>query len=174
MRMNKQVFNGIFMFLEQLGSAVWVGGIIMFAVAVAGTVFREAGSINLAGHLNGKILARLNLIETAGAILMSISAVYFMLQPDTRDTTRIVKTVLLGLMVLLLIGYGKFITDQLEYLRTVEIKDFDNFDVSKQAFRDEFNRLHKLYTTLTSANLLMGISFIALSAFSKAKESILQ
>lgn len=170
--MNKHVLNGIFTFLEYFGNALWVGAIVMFAFAVAGTVFREAGSINLAGHLNGKILARLNLLETAGAVLMSIAAVYFLLQPESRDTVRIVKTVLLGVMIVLLVSYGKFITEQLEYLRVVEIKDFDNFDTGKQLFRDEFNRLHKLYTTLSSTNLLLGLAFMGLSAFSSAKETI--
>lgn len=170
--MNKPIANAFFAFLEQLGNSIWVGAIVMFAIAVAGTVFREAGSINLAGHLNGKILARLNIIETAGALLMSISAAYFLVNPETRDRARMIKTALLGLMILLLIGYGKFITEQLEYLRLVEIKDFDNFDSSKQAFRDEFNRLHKLYTTLTSLNLVMGIAFMAISAFSRIRESV--
>ncbi|MCS7013165.1 MAG: hypothetical protein RMI34_00105 [Chloroherpetonaceae bacterium] len=170
--MNKPVLNGLFTFLESLGNALWVGAIVMFAFAVAGTVFREAGSINLAGHLNGKILARLNLLEAAGAVLMSVAAIYFLSQAESRNTVRIIKTVLLGVMIVLLIGYGKFLTEQMEHLRLVEIKDFDNFDPAKQPLRDEFNRLHKLYTTLVSVNLLFGLSFMGLSAFSKAKESI--
>ncbi len=165
--MNKQLTNSIFYFLENLGAGVWIGSIAMFGIAVAGVIFREAGSINLAGSLNGKILARLNIIETASSVLMSIAAVYFLLQSEERDTLRVIKTALLVVMIVLLIVYGKFLTDRLEQLRVVEIVDFDNFNTAKQAFRDEFNQLHKLYTQLTSANLFMALGFLALSAFQK-------
>jgi hypothetical protein len=159
--------KSIMYFLEHLGAAIWFGAIVMFGFAVAGTIFKEAGSINLAGHLNGKILARLNLLETVGSVLLAISMVYFLLQPDERTTARWIKLGLLLTMILCLVIYGKVLTDKLEYLRVVEIKDFDNFDTAKQVFRDEFNALHKTYTRLTSANLLMLLAFMGISAFQK-------
>jgi hypothetical protein len=165
--MNKRISNSIFSFLENLGAGVWIGAIAMFGVAVASVIFREAGSINLAGNLNGKILARLNLLETIASVLMSIAAVYFLLQSEERDTMRWVKTGLLLVMICLLVGYGKFLTERLEHLRLIEIVDFDNFDASKQIFRDEFNKLHKLYTQMTGVNLFMALGFMAISAFQK-------
>lgn len=165
--MNKPIAHSIFLFIEQLGIAIWLGAIVMFAFAVAGTVFKEAGSINLAGHLNGKILAKLNLLEATASALLTISAIYFLLQSDERTTARLIKTAILLLMIGLLVVYGKFVTDRLEFLRVAEIKDFDNFDVSKQAFRDEFNSLHKTYTRLVSINLLLGLVFMAISAFER-------
>lgn len=165
--MNKPIAHSIFLFIEQLGIAIWLGAIVMFAFAVAGTVFKEAGSINLAGHLNGKILAKLNLLEATASALLTISAIYFLLQSDERTTARLIKTAILLLMIGLLVVYGKFVTDRLEFLRVAEIKDFDNFDVSKQAFRDEFNSLHKTYTRLVSINLLLGLVFMGISAFER-------
>ncbi|MGQ9806305.1 MAG: DUF4149 domain-containing protein [Chlorobiales bacterium] len=165
--MNKPIAHSIFLFIEQLGIAIWLGAIVMFAFAVAGTVFKEAGSINLAGHLNGKILAKLNLLEATASALLTISAIYFLLQSDERTTARLIKTAILLLMIGLLVVYGKFVTDRLELLRTVEIKDFDNFDPSKQVFRDEFNVLHKTYTRLVSVNLLLGLAFMGISAFER-------
>lgn len=165
--MNQPIARSIFLFIEQLGVALWIGAIVAFAFAVAGTVFKEAGSVNLAGHLNGKILARLNALEAIASALMSVSAVYFLLQADERATTRFVKVAILLAMIALLVVYGKFLTERLEFLRVEAIKDFDNFDPAKQAFRDEFNSLHKIYTRLMSANLLLGLAFVAISAFER-------
>ncbi len=165
--MNKSIAHSIFYFIEQLGIAVWIGAIVMFAFAVAGTIFKEAGSINLAGHLNGKVLAKLNMLEATASALLTISAIYFLLQSDERTTARLIKTAILLVMIALLVVYGKVVTDRLEFLRVVEIKDFDNFDVSKQAFRDEFNSLHKTYTRLVSVNLLLGLVFMGISAFER-------
>ncbi|MFQ3597911.1 MAG: DUF4149 domain-containing protein [Chloroherpetonaceae bacterium] len=165
--MNKSIAHSAFLFIEQLGIALWIGAIVMFAFAVAGTVFKEAGSINLAGHLNGKILAKLNLLEATASALLTVSAIYFLLQSDERTTARLIKTAILLVMIGLLVVYGKVVTDRLEFLRVVEIKDFDNFDVSKQAFRDEFNALHKTYTRLVSVNLLLGLVFMGISAFER-------
>ena len=57
--------------------------------------------------------------------------------------------------------------DRLEYLRVVEIQDFDTFDTTKQHFRDEFTRLHHRYTQLVKANLGMGVVYLLLSAFER-------
>lgn len=165
--MNKSIAHSIFLFIEQLGIAVWIGAIVMFAFAVAGTIFKEAGSINLAGHLNGKVLAKLNLLEATASALLSVSAIYFLLQSNERTTARLIKTAILLVMIGLLVVYGKFVTDRLEFLRVVEIKDFDNFDISKQPFRDEFNSLHKTYTRLVSLNLLLGLVFMGISVFER-------
>ncbi|MCS6988416.1 MAG: hypothetical protein NZM06_02755 [Chloroherpetonaceae bacterium] len=165
--MNKSVAHSIFLFVEQLGVALWIGAIVMFAFAVAGTVFKEAGSINLAGRLNGAILARLNWLEAFASALMTTSAIYFLLQASERTTTRFVKVAILLAMIALLVVYGKFLTERMEFLRAEAIKDFDNFDPSKQAFRDEFNALHKTYSRLVSLNLFLGVAFLAISAFER-------
>jgi hypothetical protein len=57
--------------------------------------------------------------------------------------------------------------ERMEHLRTVEIRDFDQFTEATRAARDEFDRLHKLYTQLARANLFLGLGFLLLSAFEK-------
>ncbi|MDX2128999.1 MAG: DUF4149 domain-containing protein [Chloroherpetonaceae bacterium] len=158
----------LFFLLEYLANAVWMGAIIMFAFAVAGTVFREAGSINLAGHLNGVVLQKLNKIEFSAAALLILSSLALLaFSPDERETTRYIKLGLSLTMLALVFYYGVVVTNRLEHLRVVEIVDFDNFDTTKQAFRDEFNVLHKRYTTLVSINLLLNIIYAALTVFGK-------
>ena len=162
--MNKRIPNIVFFFLENLGAAIWIGALVAFAFAVAGSVFRELPSINLAGNLNAVILGKLNRLEFLAAGLMAIGSVYFLIRTEGRTTLRWWKTGLVVLMCAALVVYATVIADRLEHLRVVEIQDFDNFDVTKQAFRDEFGRLHHWYTRLVSANLLMGIGFLFLSA----------
>ena len=165
--MHKRIANAFFLFLETVGAAVWVGAMVAFGFAVAGTLFHALPSLTLAGSVNAQILHRLNLLETVAATLMALAALYFLLQPAERTPIRLGKTVLVLLMGVALFCYGTILTDRLEYLRTVEIRDFDHFDVAKQSFRDEFNRLHTLYTRLVGVNLLLGLGFLLLSAFER-------
>lgn len=157
------MLNPIFHLLENLGAGLWIGSIAMLAFGVAGTIFREIPSINVAGSLNGKILRKFNKLETVGAVMMAVSTGYFWVTLPEINAALVVRTFLLVCMIAFLVVYAKLITDKMEHLRTVEIKDFDNFDSVKQPFRDEFNRLHKIYTKLVSFNLLMGVVFMALA-----------
>jgi hypothetical protein len=157
------MMNSLFHLLENLGAGIWIGSIAMLAFAVAGTIFREIPSINVAGSLNGKILRKFNQIESLAALMMTVSTLYFLVTQPEIKTALLLRALLLGCMICFLVIYAKFLTSKMEHLRTVEIKDFDNFDPSKQNFRDEFNRLHKVYTKLVSFNLLMGALFIALA-----------
>ena len=67
----------------------------------------------------------------------------------------------------MLIYYALVLGERLEYLRSVEIQNFDVYDAAKQSFRDEFTLLHHRYAQLVKANLCMGVAFLLLSAFEK-------
>ena len=162
--MNTRVAHIAFFFVENLGAAVWVGALLSFGFAVAGTVFQQAPSINVAGNLNAAILAKLNRLEFVAAACMGLGTLYFLLQTPERTRLRLCKAGIWLVMVGALVIYATLIADRLEHLRTVEIQDFDNFDMAKQAFRDEFTRLHHWYTRLVKANLFLGLGFLFLSA----------
>ena len=163
----KLFFDRLFVFLETLAAGVWIGALAGFGFAVAGTVFQELPTINLAGNVNAAVLAKLNRLEFIAAAVLAGSAVYFLLRSDWWTAVRLVKTVLVVVMVATLIYYALVVGDRLEYLRIVEIQDFDNFDATKQHFRDEFTRLHHRYTQLVKANLGMGVVYLLLSAFER-------
>ena len=163
----KRFLDSVFLFLENLGAGVWIGALVGFGFAVAGTVFREIPTINLAGSVNAAVLSKLNRLEFIAAACMAVSAIYFLLRSEWWSMLRFVKTVLVVSMVLTLIYYALVVGDRLEYLRTVEIQDFDNFDTTKQTFRDEFTQLHQSYTQLVKANLGMGVGYLLLSAFER-------
>ncbi len=162
--MNKRLPHIVFFFVENLGAAVWVGALVSFGFAVAGTVFQQVPSINVAGNLNAAILEKLNRLECVAAACMGLGTLYFVLQAAERTRLRVWKTGIWFVMLGMLLVYATLITDRLEHLRTVEIQDFDHFDVAKQAFRDEFSRLHHWYTRLVKANLFLGLGFLFLSA----------
>lgn len=165
--MHKRIINASFFFLENLGAGVWVGALATFGLAVAAPVFRNLPSLTQAGSITALILHRINLIETAGATLMALAALVFLLQKDQRTPLRLLKTLVVVLMTMTFVYYGMMIMDRLEHLRTVEIRDFDQLSEATRTFREEFDRLHKLYTQLAKANLCMGVGFLLLSAFEK-------
>ena len=163
----KKFFDRVFVFVETLAAGVWVGALAGFGFAVAGTVFQELPTINLAGNVNAAVLEKLNRLEFIAAACLAVSAIYFLLRSDWWTAVRFVKTVLVVTMVVTLVYYALVVGDRLEYLRTVEIQDFDNFDVTKQIFRDEFTQLHHRYTQLVKANLGLGVLYLLLSAFER-------
>ena len=160
-------FDRLFVFIETLAAGVWIGALAGFGFAVAGTVFQELPTINLAGNVNAAVLAKLNRLEFMMAAGMAVSAVYFLLRSDWWTAVRLAKTVLVVVMIVTLLYYALSVADRLEYLRVVEIQDFDNFDATKQHLRDEFTRLHHRYTQLVKANLGMGVVYLLLSAFER-------
>ena len=165
--MSKRLANAFFFFLENLGVGLWMGALVTFGFAVAAPVFRNLPSVTQAGNITAIILHRINLIETTAAILMVLSAFVFLLQKEQRTPLRLVKTALVVLMTMTFLYYGMMVMNRMEHLRTVEIRDFDHFSEESRGFRDEFDRLHYLYTKLAQVNLFMGIGFLLLSAFEK-------
>ncbi|MGE0681277.1 MAG: DUF4149 domain-containing protein [Candidatus Binatia bacterium] len=165
--MGKRITNILFFFLENLGAGLWVGALVTFGLAVAAPVFRNLPSLTQAGSITAIILHRINVMETAAATLMAVSALVFLLQRDQRTPLRLAKTAIVVLMTMTFVYYGMMIMNRMEHLRTVEIRDFDQFSESARPFHDEFDRLHKLYTQLAKANVFLGLGFLLLSAFEK-------
>jgi hypothetical protein len=165
--MSKRIVNISFFFLENLAVGVWLGALVTFGLAVAAPVFRNLPSVTQAGAITSLVLHRINLIETTAAIVMVISAFVFLLQREQRSPVRLAKTTLVVLMTMTFLYYGLILMNRLEHLRTVEIRDFDHFSEDARVFREEFDRLHSLYTKLVQVNLAMGLGFLFLSACEK-------
>jgi hypothetical protein len=163
----KRFANAFCFFLENLAVGVWVGALLTFGVAVARPVFRGLPSVTLAGTITAEVLHRINVVEMGAAAMMAVAAVVFLVQREQRTPLRLAKTALLGLMAAAFFYYGTVVMDRMEYLRTVEIQNFDRFDEATRAARDEFDRLHKLYSRLAGANVWLGIGFLLLSGFER-------
>lgn len=159
--------NSVFFFLETLSVGVWIGALVTFGFAVARPIFRSLPSITTAGGITAEILHRIQMLETAAAAILAVSAAIFLLQSVQRTPVRLTKTVLAVLMIGVFYYYGVVLMERLEQLRLVEIRDFDRFDAATAALRDEFDRLHRLYTRLAQANIWMGLGFLFLSAWER-------
>ncbi|MBM4257248.1 MAG: DUF4149 domain-containing protein [Deltaproteobacteria bacterium] len=167
----KRFVNSFFFFLENLGAGVWLGTLATFGFAVARPVFRGVPSVTLAGELTAQVLHRINLMEMICASFMALAAFVFLAQREQRTTLRVLKTVVMALMVIAFAYYGHTLMNRMEHLRTVEIQNFDKFEESTRAARDEFDRLHKRYTRLASLNVWLGLGFLLLSGFERRDPS---
>jgi len=165
--MSKRIVNAFFFFLENLGAGVWIGTLATFGFAVAAPVFRGLPSVTLAGTLTAEVLHRINLMEMICASFLALAALVFLAQREQRTLVRTLKTIVMTLMVILFTYYGTTLMNRMEHLRTVEIQNFDKFEESTRAARDEFDHLHKLYTRLASANVWLGLGFLLLSGFER-------
>ena len=163
----KRLVNAFFFFLENLGAGVWIGALATFGFAVAAPVFRGLPSVTLAGNLTAQVLHRINVLETIAASLMAVAALVFLAQREQRTLVRVLKAVVMALMVILFAYYGTTLMNRMEHLRTVEIQNFDKFEESTRPARDEFDRLHKLYSRLASTNVWLGLGFLLLSGFER-------
>ena len=165
--MGKYLLNSACSFLENLGAGIWVGALVTFGYAVAAPVFRNLPSVTQAGQITALVLHRINLMEAVAAGMMVFAAVVFLLQKEHRTSLRIAKSILVGLMTTAFLYYGVGMMNRMEHLRTVEIKNFDQFEESARAARDEFDRLHKRYTRLAGANIFLGLGFLLLSGLER-------
>jgi len=165
--MGKYLLNSICSFLETLGAGIWIGVLATFGYAVAAPVFRNLPSVTQAGHITALVLHRINLMEAVAAGMMVFAAVVFLIQKEHRTPLRIAKSVIVGLMTAAFLYYGVGMMNRMEHLRTIEIKNFDQFEESARGARDEFDRLHKLYTRLAQANIFLGLGFLLLSGFER-------
>ena len=165
--MGRRLANTLAFFLENLGAGLWVGTLVTFGYAVAAPVFRTLPSVTQAGSITALVLHRINLMEWTAAGMMVLGTVIFLIQHEHRTPVRWWKTALLTVMVVLLFYYSSILMNRMEYLRTVEIKDFDRFEESTRTARDEFDVLHKRYTRLAGANIFLGLGFLLLSGVSR-------
>jgi hypothetical protein len=165
--MGKRIINGIAFFLENLSAGIWIGALVTFGVAVAAPVFRGLPSVTLAGSITAQVLHRINVLETVALGTLIVSALVYLLQPNQRTRIRYAKALLVALMAANFFYYGKVMMPRMEHLRTVEIRDFDQFNEAQRAAREEFDVLHKRYTRLAQVTVFLGVGFLLLSAFER-------
>ncbi|MBS1903271.1 MAG: DUF4149 domain-containing protein [Bacteroidetes bacterium] len=152
--------------LKSLSLGVWLGSLLMLGIAVAAPIFQELPSRTLAGHVNGIILSRMNLIEwVCGTLALVTSIVLLMVNWNGEfRMLRIAETAVLFVTVTLLWIYSTRITSRMDELKQT-IGDFDHprEEVTYVQAKAEFDDLHKLYTKLVGANMILITSAFVLS-----------
>jgi hypothetical protein len=144
--------------LKSLSLGVWLGSLLMLAIAVAAPIFQQLPSKTLAGQVNGIILSRMNGIEWVCGVLAFISSIVLLAMNWNGDhrTIRIIETLMIFVMITLLWLYSVRVSSRMEELRMV-IKDFDTPAQTTEYIeaKREFDDLHKTYTRLVGANMLL-------------------
>jgi uncharacterized membrane protein len=152
--------------LKSLSLGIWLGSLLMLGIAVAAPIFQELPSKTLAGHVNGIILSRMNMIEWVCAVLALVTSVILLALNWNGEyrTLRLVEVVLAFTMMTLLWFYSVNITTRMETLRKT-IADFDHPQETTEYVqaKSEFDDLHKTYTRLVGINMLLITSTFVLS-----------
>lgn len=159
----------IFSVLKSLALGVWLGALIMLAVAVAAPLFQNLPSRTLAGNVNQIILSRMNTIEWVclGIAVVSTIGLLVMDWSAGPRRQRIIELVMLVVMAVVLWYYSSNITDRMTALRA-QIKDFDNPRETTEYVesRQEFDGLHKSYTRMVGINMLLIIGSFVVTVLS--------
>lgn len=150
-----EILTNIMKFLEILGISIWTGSIIFFSFGVAGTIFKNLSSKTEAGKLNGIILKKLNKVEHLAIKILLFCFIFFGFTSENHDKIFYLKAFVFLIMSFLTFFYSLKITTKTELLKE-KIGNFDNPENTSPE-RQEFNRYHKMYVKMLSANLFLGL-----------------
>ncbi len=156
----------LFSILKTLSLGIWIGALLMLAIAVAGPIFQLSPSKTLAGAINGVILGRMNGIEwvCAGIALVMSAILLWMNWGEEGNALRLTESILIVVMMGLLWIYSSKISGRMEELR-LTIQDFDHPKQTTEyvTAMTEFDSLHHTYTKLVSANMILLLGTFVLS-----------
>jgi hypothetical protein len=152
--------------LKTLSLGIWLGSLLMLAIAVAGPVFQQLPSRTIAGNLNGIILGKMNSIEWVCGIVAFISSIILLALNWNGEfrTLRVIEVCLIFIMITMLWFYSSKLTGRMTELRAT-IGDFDTPRETPEYVmaKKEFDDLHKSYTMIVGVNMLLITSAFVLS-----------
>ncbi|MCS7154764.1 MAG: primosomal replication protein [Bacteroidetes bacterium] len=166
--------------LSWSGLVLWLGALIAFGYAVAPlhfTLLKEIGTSaqvidgqpgsygprTVAGYLTGAVLERIRTLEFWGAAALAVGTALLWLGRRHRPRWLLARSLFVGLMVGTFAVYAGAIAPQMEALRR-ELRSFDlPAEQDKRPARAQFERLHRWYSRLAGATLVLGISLLGLS-----------
>lgn len=167
-------------FLFISGISIWLGSLIFFAYGVAPVNFSIARTWNLdgvnpqhieqtvtyktiGGALTQQSLKRLNILEFCAILLCSAGLILAWMPKHNRNLYLLSQTVIMSIITLLFIINFEAIFHTMLDLQTNYILDFTITDPTLQsAPQIEFNRLHKLYSTIESTIAVLLITQLIL------------
>jgi uncharacterized membrane protein len=152
--------------VEFIGLAVWVGGMVSLGALVAPIVFTTVKPIEMAGAAMSLVFRRFN----GGLVYACIAMVWIgflgkLFLDKNRNRSRWVEGGLIAVMILVGLYIGTILGPQMEDLRHTRITDPSN-----SAAIVQFDRDHRISETLFTVNLILGLAVL----FINAKESAAQ
>jgi uncharacterized membrane protein len=154
-----------FKWLELLGLAIFIGGMIILGAVVAPTVFGMLLPMSTGGEVMSTLFIRFN--SVVAYICLGLIVVGFLGKLALGAGGRKLKYIegLTLLMMLVIVIYvGSFLTPRMDQLRHMRIQDPNNHQAVEQ-----FGAGHRLSQKLFSMNLLLGLVVLYLNAMDVAK-----
>ena len=149
-------------FLSLLSLVVWVGGIVFFAFVVAPALFSILPTRDLAGAVVTRSLNALHWMGIVAAIVFLITSMVWSAIAIGNARLFAAKHVLVGIMLVLTLISQFGVSARMHRLRS-EMGAVDSVAPS-DAWRIEFNRLHRWSTALETGVLVLGLVTIYLVA----------
>ena len=145
-------------FLTALALGLWLGAMLFFSAGVAPAAFGALPSRELAGNMVNAVLRNLHVLAyvTGGALLVGLAIRTAL--GDRRFAAA--KLAIAGAMLAVALYSGLAVSPPLAEIRA-RVGSIDALDPTNPE-RDRFNQLHKLSVTLMGANLLLGVTLLAL------------
>jgi len=151
--------------IEIIAITIWVGGMSSLSFIAAPAIFQTAGSRESAGKTFGLILRRFHPVMYISGVLILLAGVMRWAGSYNHRllASEITRYVIAGLMLLLALYSGLVISRKLDNLRGNMSGGIDR--VSKDdPRRIEFNRLHRISTTVMAFNLMLGLAMAVMFA----------
>ena len=140
--------------IEIIAVTTWVGGLAALAFIAAPAIFQTASSREQAGRIFGVILKRFHGVSYGCGLLILLAGAMRWAGSRRMHAAEVVRYVVAALMLGLALYSGLIVTRRIERLRATP----------GGGAKDEFNRLHRLATTLTAFNLLLGYALAIMLA----------
>ncbi len=157
--------------LEIIAVTIWVGGMAVLSFIAAPAIFQTSPSREIAGRTFGLILRRFHWVGYSCGVMILIAAVmrwsgsYGTTESDfvRLSPSELVRYVIALLMLALALYSGLVVTRRLERIRNKMPGGVDRVPKDDPR-RVEFNRLHRVSTTLMAFNLLLGLALAVMFA----------
>ncbi len=143
-------------FVQALILALWLGGMIFFAVIVAPSAFQALPSRHLAGEVVGLTLQRFNGISSILLLLFILTMILSPLYLKAKSS--VWQKVLLGLAMLALMAtlYSRFSLDRRLHALRTQVEIVDSLP-GNHPLRHEFDHLHRRSVNLFGLNIGIGL-----------------
>jgi hypothetical protein len=153
-------------FLELLSLGLWLGAMVFLAFFVAPAAFAVLATREQAGNLVGFLLPRLYVLGIVCGIVFGAALVVEQRLSGGGLRALVVPLVLVGVTVVLILLSHFWLGGQLAALRAEMTATFGSVDQTPvgNALRQRFGRLHGFSSLLLTAEMLLVLALLALTA----------
>ncbi|HVK39522.1 MAG TPA: DUF4149 domain-containing protein [Candidatus Kapabacteria bacterium] len=149
--------------LVYLALTIWIGGLVVFGAVVAPALFGGTLPRTIAGAVNTTILNRLGMLEIVAGVVLVGGTLYGAIRVGSwMNWSALVLSIA---MLATAAYYTNVLFPDVNRLR-VEIGSFESIPTEKEPLKAQFDRGHRLYSTLAKGVLAAAIAVLVLQTVS--------